>query len=131
MLLAQCLQLVKRYVMDGSSLSIDACLTVCSVHSIVAWWHMVAHDVWCCQDGRSKMSKSADSDLSRINLLDDPATVKQKVQKAKTDAEAGLTFDDPTRPEAHNLLSIYHLVTGMSKVTTFICAGCTVSFCMY
>ena len=62
------------------------------------------------------MSKSAESDMSRINLLDDPATVRTKVQKAKTDAFTGLEFGNPDRPEAHNLLSIYHLVTGMSKV---------------
>ena len=70
------------------------------------------------QDGTSKMSKSAESDLSRINLLDDPATVESKCKKAKTDAFAGLEFDNPERPESHNLLSIYHLVTGMGKVRT-------------
>ena len=67
------------------------------------------------------MSKSADSDMSRINLLDDPKTVQSKVMKAKTDSLVGLEFDNDQRPEAHNLLSIYHVVTNMSKVRASPC----------
>ena len=62
------------------------------------------------------MSKSAESDLSRINLLDDPKTITNKVKKAKTDAFEGLEADNPARPEAKNLLAIYQLMTGYSKV---------------
>ena len=39
------------------------------------------------RDGTAKMSKSDASDMSRINLADDPDTVMQKVRKAKTDPE--------------------------------------------
>lgn len=67
------------------------------------------------QDGTSKMSKSAESDMSRINLLDSPELIMQKVKKCKTDAYEGLEFGNPDRPEANNLLTIYHLVTGVSK----------------
>ena len=70
----------------------------------------------CAQDGTSKMSKSAEADLSRINLLDDPKTILSKMKKAKTDAFEGLEFDNPARPEAKNLLTIYQLMTGYSKV---------------
>lgn len=36
--------------------------------------------VMSLQDGTSKMSKSAESDLSRINLLDSPDLIVQKVK---------------------------------------------------
>ena len=61
------------------------------------------------RDGTAKMSKSDASDMSRINLADDPETIMQKVRKAKSDAEplpsepAGLA----ARPEALNLVTIY------------------------
>ena len=70
----------------------------------------------CMQDGTSKMSKSAESDLSRINLLDDPKTIQNKIKRAKTDAGEGLEWGNPDRPEATNLLGIYSLCTGMSMV---------------
>lgn len=71
--------------------------------------------VMSLQDGTSKMSKSAESDLSRINLLDLPKEIENKIKKAKTDTFDGLEFDNPERPEARNLLTMYQCVTGMSK----------------
>jgi tryptophanyl-tRNA synthetase len=61
-------------------------------------------------DGRRKMSKSDPNDLSRINLLDSPDRIREKIQKCKTDAAVGIVGDDPDRPEATNLLSIYAAV---------------------
>jgi tryptophanyl-tRNA synthetase len=55
------------------------------------------------------MSKSAEADGSRINLLDPPALIKQKIKRAKSDAATGICFDDPDRPEAANLLGIYQV----------------------
>src|SRR6187397_3478794 len=61
------------------------------------------------RDGTAKMSKSDPSDMSRVNLADEPDEVMKKVRKAKTDAEplpseeAGLAG----RPEALNLVTIY------------------------
>ncbi|MEO6153528.1 MAG: tryptophan--tRNA ligase [Croceibacterium sp.] len=61
------------------------------------------------RDGSAKMSKSDVSDMSRVNLSDDPDTIMLKVRKAKTDPEplpseaAGLA----ARPEALNLVTIY------------------------
>ncbi|PSP19309.1 MAG: tryptophan--tRNA ligase [Cyanobacteria bacterium QS_8_64_29] len=66
-------------------------------------------------DGRSKMSKSDPAEQSRINLLDPPETIERKVKRAKTDPTRGLTFDDPERPECHNLLTLYMLLSGQSK----------------
>ena len=61
------------------------------------------------RDGTAKMSKSDPSDMSRINLSDDPDLVAQKLRKAKTDPDP--LPDDPAlldaRPEARNLVSIY------------------------
>ncbi len=66
-------------------------------------------------DGNSKMSKSDPSDMSRIHLLDDPDAIAKKIKKCKTDAERGLEFDNPERPESHNLLSLYMILAGKTK----------------
>ncbi|MDX2273199.1 MAG: tryptophan--tRNA ligase [Cyanobacteriota bacterium] len=66
-------------------------------------------------DGTRKMSKSDPSEFSRIHLLDSPDLIKKKIQKCKTDAIRGLTFEDPDRPEATNLLTLYWLFSGKSK----------------
>ena len=71
--------------------------------------------VMSLQDGTAKMSKSADSDASRINLLDPPDVIASKIKRAKTDALEGLEWDNPERPEAKNLLTIYQCVTGLSQ----------------
>jgi tryptophanyl-tRNA synthetase len=70
--------------------------------------------VMSLRDGRSKMSKSDPSDMSRVNLTDSDDLIAQKVRKAKTDPEP--LPDDPaeldSRPEARNLVGIYAEVTG-------------------
>ncbi|XP_039051231.1 tryptophan--tRNA ligase, chloroplastic/mitochondrial-like [Hibiscus syriacus] len=62
-------------------------------------------------DGLSKMSKSAPSDQSRINLLDPKDVIANKIKHCKTDAFSGLEFDNPERPECNNLLTIYQLIS--------------------
>ena len=65
--------------------------------------------VMSLRDGKKKMSKSEDSDQSRINLKDDKDLIDQKIKKAKTDNDSipseinGLK----NRHEATNLISIY------------------------
>jgi tryptophanyl-tRNA synthetase len=66
-------------------------------------------------DGTRKMSKSDPSELSRINLLDTPEQIQQKIKRCKTDPIRGLTFDDSERPECHNLLTLYMLLSGKTK----------------
>jgi len=61
-----------------------------------------------------KMSKSEDNPNSRINLLDDPKTIKQKVGRATTDSLCLIAFD-PERPGITNLLTIYQTLTGQSQ----------------
>jgi tryptophanyl-tRNA synthetase len=65
--------------------------------------------VMSLRDGTKKMSKTDESDYSRINLVDDADTIAQKIRKAKTDpnplpdSAKGLE----SRPEAENLLNIF------------------------
>ncbi len=66
-------------------------------------------------DGTKKMSKSDPSELSRILLIDPPETIATKIKKCKTDPTRGLEFDQPDRPECHNLLTLYMLLSGQSK----------------
>jgi tryptophanyl-tRNA synthetase len=66
-------------------------------------------------DGTKKMSKSDPSELSRINLLDPPDQIQQKIKRCKTDPIRGLVFDDPERPECNNLLTLYMLLSGKTK----------------
>lgn len=68
------------------------------------------------RDGSAKMSKSADSDMSRINLVDDADTIMKKIKKAKTDPEPlpSEEKDLEDRAEALNLVSIYGAMTGQS-----------------
>ncbi|NEO26813.1 MAG: tryptophan--tRNA ligase, partial [Kamptonema sp. SIO4C4] len=66
-------------------------------------------------DGTKKMSKSDPSEMSRINLLDTPDEIAKKIKRCKTDPIRGLEFDNPERPECHNLLTLYMLLSGKSK----------------
>lgn len=66
-------------------------------------------------DGTKKMSKSDPSELSRINLLDPKEAIAKKIKRCKTDPVRGLEFDNPERPECHNLLTLYMLLSGKSK----------------
>ncbi|WP_240913734.1 tryptophan--tRNA ligase [Sphingomonas sp. HDW15A] len=64
--------------------------------------------VMSLRDGKSKMSKSDPSEMTRIHLTDSDDEIAQKIRKAKTDPEP--LPDDPAgldaRPEAKNLLGI-------------------------
>ena len=65
--------------------------------------------VMSLRDGSKKMSKSDESDYSRINLTDDADTISQKIRKARTDPEPLPSAKEglATRPEAENLINIY------------------------
>ena len=64
------------------------------------------------KDGLKKMSKSDDSDLSRINLKDDKDSILNKIKKAKTDQYPipNEIKELENRPEAENLLGIYSIL---------------------
>ena len=73
--------------------------------------------VMSLRDGTKKMSKSDESDYSRINLTDDADAIALKFRKAKSDPDqlpdsvAGLEG----RAEASNLLGIYAALSDRSK----------------
>ncbi|PSN20389.1 tryptophan--tRNA ligase [filamentous cyanobacterium CCP5] len=66
-------------------------------------------------DGTRKMSKSDPSEQSRIDLTDPPEVITKKIKRAKTDPSRGLEFDNPERPECHNLLTLYMLLSNQSR----------------
>ncbi|MBM3506538.1 MAG: tryptophan--tRNA ligase [Alphaproteobacteria bacterium] len=65
--------------------------------------------VMSLRDGQKKMSKSDESDYTRINMSDSPDLIAQKIRKARTDPEP--LPGDPkgleSRPEAKNLVGIF------------------------
>ena len=66
------------------------------------------------KDGTKKMSKSDESEASRINLTDTEEDIVQKIKKAKTDNN--LIPDNESkladRPEARNLINIFSILNG-------------------
>tara|TARA_B110000211_G_scaffold177566_1_gene200729 strand:- start:593 stop:1597 length:1005 start_codon:yes stop_codon:yes gene_type:complete len=65
--------------------------------------------VMSLRDGSKKMSKSEESDYSRINLKDSADEINKKIKKAKSDSEPipdNLKLLEQ-KPEALNLLTIY------------------------
>jgi tryptophanyl-tRNA synthetase len=75
--------------------------------------------VMSLRDGTKKMSKSDESDYSRINLTDDADTIAQKIRKARTDPEplpdSEKGFEG--RPEAENLVNIFAALADESRDT--------------
>jgi tryptophanyl-tRNA synthetase len=65
--------------------------------------------VMSLRDGTKKMSKSDESDASRINLTDDAGAIANKIKRAKSDSHPLPSSKDELkdRPEAENLLNIY------------------------
>ena len=69
--------------------------------------------VMSLRDGTKKMSKSEESDYSRINLSDSADEINKKIKKAKSDSEPipdNLKILE-NKPEALNLLTIYAELT--------------------
>ena len=76
------------------------------------------------RDGLKKMSKSDPSDNSRINMIDGPDLIAQKIRRAKTDPEPlPETLEElAIRPEALNLITIFSALsdrTIQSIITEF------------
>tara|TARA_B100000963_G_scaffold36057_1_gene26993 strand:- start:3845 stop:4849 length:1005 start_codon:yes stop_codon:yes gene_type:complete len=74
------------------------------------------------RDGTKKMSKSEESDYSRINLKDTADEINKKIKKAKSDSDSipGEIKLLENKPEALNLLSIYSELTknSLEKIIT-------------
>ena len=76
--------------------------------------------VMSLRDGTKKMSKSEESDYSRINLKDSPDEISKKIKKAKSDSESipGEIKLLENKPEALNLITIYSELTKNSLEKT-------------
>ncbi|MBF95965.1 MAG: Tryptophan--tRNA ligase [Alphaproteobacteria bacterium MarineAlpha9_Bin4] len=83
--------------------------------------------VMSLRDGNKKMSKSDDSEYSRINLVDEADIIRKKIRKAKTDSGSIMdlkSLDDKgefksevicNRPEAVNLINIFCATENKTK----------------
>jgi tryptophanyl-tRNA synthetase len=73
--------------------------------------------VMSLRDGSKKMSKSDDSDMSRINLTDDADAIANKIKRAKTDPHPLPASKDELkdRPEAENLINIYAALADQTR----------------
>jgi tryptophanyl-tRNA synthetase len=61
-----------------------------------------------------KMSKSAESEMSRICLLDEDAKIKKAIMRSTTDSDGEIRYDIENKPGISNLLSIYSAFSGKS-----------------
>jgi tryptophanyl-tRNA synthetase len=67
------------------------------------------------QQPTAKMSKSAESPLGTIRLLDPPEVIRKKFMRAVTDADTGpgaVRYDPATKPGVSGLLEVLALATG-------------------
>lgn len=63
-------------------------------------------------DPTSKMSKSAENELSRISLLDPPEKIKKAIMRSTTDSEGTVRYAPEEKPGVSNLLTIYSVFSG-------------------
>ncbi len=72
--------------------------------------------VMSLRDGTKKMSKSEESDYSRINLKDSPDVIRKKIKKAKSDSNQipDNLKELEKKPEALNLMNIYSEISKIS-----------------
>jgi tryptophanyl-tRNA synthetase len=64
------------------------------------------------QHPERKMSKSVDSPLGTVSVLDPPAEIERKVKKAVTDTDGEVRFDPEAKPGLANLLTLLAAATG-------------------
>jgi tryptophanyl-tRNA synthetase len=75
------------------------------------------------QHPERKMSKSVESPLGTIGLLDPPEDVTRKVRKAVTDTDGEVRYDRAAKPGLANLLDLLAAATG--RTPTQVAAGYT------
>jgi tryptophanyl-tRNA synthetase len=68
--------------------------------------------IMALDDPTAKMSKSAESEMSRISLLDDEAKIKKAIMRSTTDSDGEIRYDIENKPGVSNLLSIYSAFSG-------------------
>ncbi|HLN15734.1 MAG TPA: tryptophan--tRNA ligase [Acidimicrobiales bacterium] len=71
----------------------------------------VAARVMDLQHPERKMSKSVDSPLGTLNVMDEPAEIARKVKKAVTDTDGEMRYDPVKKPGLANLLALLGAAT--------------------
>ena len=66
--------------------------------------------VFDLQNPQSKMSKSSESAVGIVWLMDDEKTTAKKIMRAVTDTDASVTFDRELKPGVANLLTIFSVL---------------------
>jgi tryptophanyl-tRNA synthetase len=66
------------------------------------------------QDPTKKMSKSDESSLGCIELLDDILEAKKKIMRAVTDSGSEVKYDLKNKPAVSNLMTIYAYLSGQT-----------------
>jgi tryptophanyl-tRNA synthetase len=69
------------------------------------------------QEPTKKMSKSAESELAKVMLLDEPKAILKKFKKAVTDSQGVIAYDEEGQPGVANLLNIWCSTTNNSLET--------------
>lgn len=69
------------------------------------------------QNPLKKMSKSAEDPMGSVFLLDDDATIKKKINRAVTDNDGKVWFDEEAKPGISNLITLYSALSGMPLQT--------------
>ncbi len=72
----------------------------------------VAARVMDLQHPERKMSKSVDSPLGTVGVLDPPAEIERKIKKAVTDTDGEVRYDRRAKPGVSNLLELLAASTG-------------------
>jgi tryptophanyl-tRNA synthetase len=70
--------------------------------------------VMSLQDPTKKMSKSDETGLGCIELLDDIEVAKKKIMRAVTDSDSIVKYDVKNKPAVSNLLTIYSYLSNKS-----------------
>jgi tryptophanyl-tRNA synthetase len=68
------------------------------------------------QHPERKMSKSVNSPLGTVLILDEPAEITRKVKKAVTDTDGEVRYDPDHKPGLSNLLELLAVATGRTPV---------------
>ncbi len=70
--------------------------------------------VMSLQNPKAKMSKSDPDPGSRVNLLDEPDTIRKKIKASVTDSDRTVRYDWDEKPGISNLLELFAFSTGRS-----------------
>ena len=68
--------------------------------------------IMALDDPTAKMSKSSESEMSRISLLDNEAKIKKAIMRSTTDSDGEIRYDIENKPGVSNLLSIFSAFSG-------------------